>query len=156
MTSGEFLRNLREDKEFSLRELSDKTGVSHTQIADIERGVNFGKRATLEVILTALNASKNERKVFFELQDLERTPDTIKGKIIELENALSDFQNSDNQGFQIGQINNNGKKVTTHNYNDNTAVSSKRYGEIQKDIEALSNEQFKIIKQTIKAFVNSK
>ncbi len=83
MSSGKFLRSLRENKGFSLRQVSIKSGVSHTQIADIEKGVNYGTRDKLDKILMALGASDKEIEKFYDMQDYEKTPDSIKKKLKE-------------------------------------------------------------------------
>lgn len=83
MSSGKFLRSLRENKGFSLRQVSIKSGVSHTQIADIEKGVNYGTRDKLDEILMALGASDKEIEKFYDMQDYEKTPDSIKKKLEE-------------------------------------------------------------------------
>lgn len=83
MSSGKFLRSLRENKGFSLRQVSIKSGVSHTQIADIEKGVNYGTREKLDKILMALGASDKEIEKFYDMQDYEKTPDSIKKKLEE-------------------------------------------------------------------------
>lgn len=83
MSSGKFLRSLRENKGFSLRQVSIKSGVSHTQIADIEKGINYGTREKLDKILMALGASDKEIEKFYDMQDYEKTPDSIKKKLKE-------------------------------------------------------------------------
>ncbi|MEG0236562.1 XRE family transcriptional regulator [Cetobacterium sp.] len=83
MSSGKFLRSLRENKGFSLRQVSIKSGVSHTQIADIEKGVNYGTKEKLDKILMALGASDEEIEKFYDMQDYEKTPDSIKKKLEE-------------------------------------------------------------------------
>ncbi|MGL4801377.1 XRE family transcriptional regulator [Cetobacterium somerae] len=83
MSSGKFLRSLRENKGFSLRQVSIKSGVSHTQIADIEKGVNYGTKEKLDKILMALGASGKEIEKFYDMQDYEKTPDSIKKKLEE-------------------------------------------------------------------------
>ena len=83
MSSGKFLRSLRENKGFSLRQVSIKSGVSHTQIADIEKGVNYGTKEKLDKILMALGASGKEITKFYDMQDYEKTPDSIKKKLEE-------------------------------------------------------------------------
>ncbi|MGL5621194.1 XRE family transcriptional regulator [Cetobacterium sp.] len=81
MSSGKFLRSLRENKGFSLRQVSIKSGVSHTQIADIEKGVNYGTKEKLDKILMALGASGKEIEKFYDMQDYEKTPESIKKKL---------------------------------------------------------------------------
>lgn len=84
MRAGEYLRILREKKDMSLRQVSIKSGVSHTQIADVEKGINFGTREKLEMILSALRLTEKEKNKFFELQDFEKTPENIKEKLEKL------------------------------------------------------------------------
>ncbi|MGL4568234.1 MAG: LexA family transcriptional regulator, partial [Fusobacteriaceae bacterium] len=65
------------------RQVSIKSGVSHTQIADIEKGINYGTREKLDKILMALGASDKEIEKFYDMQDYEKTPDSIKKKLEE-------------------------------------------------------------------------
>lgn len=44
---GDLLQTLRQNKSFSLREAADKTGLSHTYISDIEKGMRRGTRTPL-------------------------------------------------------------------------------------------------------------
>lgn len=81
MSSGKFLRSLRENKGFSLRQVSIKSGVSHTQIADVEKGINYGTKEKLDKILMALGASEDEIQKFYDMQDYEKTPESIKKKL---------------------------------------------------------------------------
>lgn len=84
MRAGEYLRILREKKDMSLRQVSIKSGVSHTQIADVEKGNNYGTREKLEMILSALRLTEKEKTKFFELQNLEKTPEEIKYRLEKL------------------------------------------------------------------------
>jgi len=83
MESGFYLRELRNNKKFSLRSLSIKSGVSHTQIADLEKGINFGTVEKLEKILNALGATEEQKMKFYYLRDYEKTPETIKKELNE-------------------------------------------------------------------------
>ncbi|MFK4784758.1 helix-turn-helix domain-containing protein [Fusobacterium sp. MFO224] len=83
MESGFYLRELRNNKKFSLRSLSIKSGVSHTQISDLEKGINFGTVEKLEKILKALGATEEQKMKFYYLRDYEKTPETIKKELNE-------------------------------------------------------------------------
>ena len=100
MSSGKFLRSLRENKGFSLRQVSIKSGVSHTQIADIEKGINYGTREKLDKILMALGASDKEIEKFYDMQDYEKTPDSIKKKL-ELKTKLGEVNTTQVQMIEL-------------------------------------------------------
>lgn len=105
MTSGLFLRQLRENKNFSLRQVSIKSGVSHTQIADVEKGINYGTKDRLDKILIALDATKDEIEYFYNLQDYEKTPESIKKRLNECKNKLHIANNSNNGPIIVGNQN---------------------------------------------------
>ena len=56
MTLAQFVRAKREEKNWSMRELAEKAGVSHTEIARIEKGERTNPSASmLRAIATALH-----------------------------------------------------------------------------------------------------
>ena len=77
MRAGEFLKSLREKKESSLRRVSIRAGVSHTQISDLEKGVNLGTKEKNLKVLKAVDATEEDIEYFFLLQDYEKTPERI-------------------------------------------------------------------------------
>ena len=42
MSLGNYLKNVRLDKKLSLREASELSGLSHTYISDVEKGIRRG------------------------------------------------------------------------------------------------------------------
>lgn len=79
------LKQLRESKDITIKELSKKSGVNASTISEIERGANKTRVSTIEKICLGLNASREEREDFF----LTLVPKDIKKKFIELrENSL--------------------------------------------------------------------
>jgi len=52
---GTFIRTLRKEKKLTLMDISDKTGISFTQIGKIERGLHHPTRETVEKIAKALS-----------------------------------------------------------------------------------------------------
>lgn len=56
ITLAEFIKTKREEKNWSMRELAEKAGISHSEIARMEKGERLNpSAATLRVIATALN-----------------------------------------------------------------------------------------------------
>ena len=54
---GEFIRDLRRNARFSLRELAEKAGVSNPYLSQIERGLRKPSAEVLAQIATALRVS---------------------------------------------------------------------------------------------------
>ena len=61
-TLGEFIRNHREQKDMSLRELAKQAGVTAVFLSDVELGRRFPKEETLEKIAHALCLSVEDMK----------------------------------------------------------------------------------------------
>ena len=58
ITLAEFIKKKREEKNWSMRELAEKAGVSHSEIARIEKGERTNPSAQmLRAIATALHIS---------------------------------------------------------------------------------------------------
>ncbi|WP_319201304.1 XRE family transcriptional regulator [uncultured Ilyobacter sp.] len=87
MNFGEFLKNKRIEKGYSLRQLSYKIGLSHSYISEIEKGI-FTKRETVEKIMDALELKKSEKEYIYKEMDFQKSPESIKKEIGELRNAL--------------------------------------------------------------------
>ncbi|WP_448821258.1 XRE family transcriptional regulator [Cetobacterium sp.] len=82
MTVGERLKNRRKEKKMSLRHLAYKVGFSHTNIADIEKGI-VKKIDSIKKIMNALDFSEEEKKELLLKLDYEKSPDSIKKKLEE-------------------------------------------------------------------------
>lgn len=94
MTSGELLKRIRKEQNLSLRAVSLLSGVSHTQISDLENNVNFGTIEKIEKILNSLHVSESLREQYYTLRDLERTPESVKEELTKLRKEIKDLKNS--------------------------------------------------------------
>lgn len=137
MTSGELLKQIRKEQDLSLRAVSLLTGVSHTQISDLEKGVNFGTIEKIEKILNALKVSEYLKKQYYALRDLERTPENVKLEIENLKKEIAKLQNS-------CVIKNNS------NTGDIMVGSTKKiYTSIDEDLKGLSEDEIQLVKNYI-------
>ena len=142
MTSGELLKQIRKEQELSLRAVSLLTGVSHTQISDLEKGVNFGTIEKIEKILNGLKVSEDLKKQYYALRDLERTPDNIK---LEIENLKK----------EIARLQNNCVIQNNSNAGDIMVGSTKKiYTSIDEDLKGLSEDEIQLVRNYI-AFLKS-
>ena len=94
MTSGELLKKIRKEQNLSLRAVSLLTGVSHTQISDLENNINFGTVEKIEKILNGLQVSQELKAQYYTLRDLEKTPDSIKKELENLRKEIKELKNS--------------------------------------------------------------
>lgn len=92
MKIGEFLKSKRKEKGYSLRRLAIKIGISHSTIADVERG-SIHKKETIEKIAEGLLMTKQEREEAFELLAYERLPEDLKKEIMNYRNKKFDSGN---------------------------------------------------------------
>lgn len=142
MTSGELLRQIRKEQDLSLRAVSLITGVSHTQISDLEKGVNFGTIEKIEKILNGLKVSEDLKKQYYALRDLERTPENVK---LEIENLKK----------EIARLQNNCVIKNNSNAGDIMVGSTKKiYTSIDEDLKGLSEDEIQLVKNYI-AFLKS-
>ncbi len=142
MTSGELLKQIRKEQDLSLRAVSLLTGVSHTQISDLEKGVNFGTIEKIEKILNGLKVSEDLKKQYYALRDLERTPDNIK---LEIENLKK----------EIARLQNNCVIQNNSNAGDIMVGSAKKiYTSIDEDLKGLSEDEIQLVRNYI-AFLKS-
>ncbi|MBR8749423.1 LexA repressor [Fusobacterium sp. DD29] len=93
MKSGEFLKKCRIKLGLSLRALSGASGVSHTQIADLENGVNFGTYEKIDKILDALKLTSEEKELYYRMRDLEKTPVSVKEELEKLQRQVNYYKN---------------------------------------------------------------
>lgn len=96
MTIGEFLRKKRKEKGFSLRQLSYKVGVSHTNIADVEKGI-VNKEWTILKIIAGLGLDEKEKQMALKLIEKDDVPENLKDELFDLKKALV-IQNNSNIG----------------------------------------------------------
>lgn len=80
MTVGEILKKRRLEKKLSLRQLSYKIGFSHTNIADIEKGI-VKKIDSIKKIMEALDFTEKEKMEILLQLAYEKTPNEIKEKL---------------------------------------------------------------------------
>ncbi|GLI58312.1 LexA family transcriptional regulator [Propionigenium maris DSM 9537] len=85
MTIGEFLKEERKKAGFSLRGLAIKIGISHSAVADIERGTTQ-KRETIEKIMEGLSFTQEKKEEALELLIFDELPDHIKKLILKSKN----------------------------------------------------------------------
>ena len=143
MTSGSFLRQLRKNKNFSLRQLSIKSGVSHTQIADVEKGINYGTKEKLDKILLGLSLKEEEINQFYEMQDYEKSPESIKKKLSTFQIKLDECEYQ----LNIQNNSNNGHIIVG---NKNTIKNSYAGTELGKELNELSEKE----KEKVLKFIN--
>ncbi|MEJ6467304.1 helix-turn-helix domain-containing protein [Fusobacterium ulcerans] len=79
------LKQLRESRNITIKELSEKSGVNASTISEIERGANKAKVSTMEKICLGLNTNVEEREDIF----LTLVPKDIKNKFIDMRKALT-------------------------------------------------------------------
>lgn len=142
MTSGELLKKIRKEQNLSLRAVSLLTGVSHTQISDLENNINFGTVEKIEKILNSLQVSQELKAQYYTLRDLEKTPDSIKKELENLRKEIKELknnyiiQNNSNTGdIMVGSVKNIGKSI-------------------DEDLKGLNDDEIQLVKNYI-AFLKS-
>ncbi len=73
---GDLLREKRLEKGLSLRQLTIKTGISHSYISEIEKN-RFFKRETIEKLIDALDLNENEKNIILKKLDYSNTPPEV-------------------------------------------------------------------------------
>jgi transcriptional regulator with XRE-family HTH domain len=115
MKSGEFLRKKRLEKNLSLRQLAYKSGLSHSYIADIEKGNLIGTTETREKIMSALNLNKEEQEEFYFLTlENSELPDFVLEQFKQLQTELKTLR-SENISLK--------QKITVQNNNNIGTIS---------------------------------
>lgn len=137
MTIGEYLKNKRNEKGLSLRQLASAIDVSHTNISDIEKGV-IKKESTILKIISALNLTDDEKKIALKLLLVESTPKDLQDDIFSLKERLI-IQNNSNKGDIV--VGNNTKTYFNSNQDE-------------LNLEGLSEEEILMVKNYI-AFLKS-
>lgn len=134
MTIGEFLRKKRKEKDISLRQLSYKIKLSHTNIADIEKGT-VKKESSILKIIAGLGLNDEEKMTALELMVNNDTPKDLQDDVLDLKKALI-IQNNSNAGdIMVGST----KKI---------------YTSIDEDLKGLSEDEIQLVKNYI-AFLKS-
>lgn len=134
MTIGEFLRKKREEKDISLRQLSYKIKLSHTNIADIEKGT-VKKESSILKIIAGLGLNDEEKMTALELMVNSDTPKDLRDDVLDLKKALI-IQNNSNAGdIMVGST----KKI---------------YTSIDEDLKGLNEDEIQLVRNYI-AFLKS-
>lgn len=122
------IKEKRDNKGFTTRELGEKVGVSGSYISMIENNklTNPPSDEVLEKICKELSFTKEEKEFFYELLDEEFLPKRVIEKIQTLKNKGMDKVN--NKEFCCS-------------------------GELQKEISALTFEEQKKVLKFIKEFI---
>lgn len=129
MTIGEFLRKKREEKDISLRQLSYKIKLSHTNIADIEKGT-VKKESSILKIIAGLGLNDEEKMTALELIVNSDTPKDLRDDVLNLKKALI-IQNNSNAGdIMVGST----KKI---------------YTSIDEDLKGLSEDEIQLVRNYI-------
>ena len=129
MTIGEFLRKKREEKDISLRQLSYKIKLSHTNIADIEKGT-VKKESSILKIIAGLGLSDKEKMTALELMVNSNTPKDLQDDVLDLKKALIIQNNSNTGDIMVGST----KKI---------------YTSIDEDLKGLSEDEIQLVKNYI-------
>lgn len=85
MKLGEKLKELRKEKRYSLRKLAEIIGVSHTYIADVEKGNIDARNENIEKLIDTLCDTQEEKEKVYRIRDWEKTPNAIKERYSYLE-----------------------------------------------------------------------
>lgn len=147
MTSGQLLKRIRKEQNLSLRAVSLLSGVSHTQISDLENNVNFGTIEKIEKILNSLHVSESLREQYYTLRDLERTPESIKHELIKLKKEIEQLksnpiiQNNNNNGDVVIGKNEKHYYNSTNDELDLSGLDEKDIEDVKKYIEFLKSKK---------------
>lgn len=122
-----FIKEKRNNKDLTTRELGEKVGVSGSYISMIENNklTNPPSDEVLEKICKELNFTKEEQDFFYELLDEEFLPKRVIEKIHKLKNKTQD-------------------KILKNISNDS---------ELQKELSALTVEEQEKVLKFIKEFI---
>ncbi|MGL5055048.1 MAG: S24 family peptidase [Fusobacteriaceae bacterium] len=96
MNVGKYVKEKRIQLGISLRQLSYKIGMSHTNISDFEKG-QIKKKDTLIRIIDGLRLTADERSKAFELFGEDEISPKIKSQIIELKEENNVLKQENNE-----------------------------------------------------------
>ncbi|MGL5124153.1 MAG: helix-turn-helix domain-containing protein [Fusobacteriaceae bacterium] len=145
--SGEYLAELRKLRKYTLRQLSEKSGVSQGQISDIEHGRNYGSEESLVKILDALGVAKWAKRWYFDRRNYDKNNSKIKKPLptIGVISELDPFEEIDEKfadkllAIELKQ--GGGGYETAHFEND-------PYGEKQEELLRILKE-YEVLKKSI-------
>ena len=134
MTIGEYLKQKRKERNLSLRQLAYKINLSHTNIADVEKGV-IKKESSILRILGALNLTPEENEVALKLLVQETIPQNLQEEVFNLKKALIIQNNNNNGDILVGSTKN-------------------IYNSLDEDLIGLNEDEIQLVKNYI-AFLKS-
>lgn len=134
MTIGEYLKQKRKERNLSLRQLAYKINLSHTNIADVEKGV-IKKESSILRILGALNLTPEENEVALKLLVQETIPQNLQEEVFNLKKALIIQNNNNNGDILVGSTKN-------------------IYNSLDEDLKGLNEDEIQLVKNYI-AFLKS-
>lgn len=86
MGTGKKIRNLREEKKFSLQELAKEAGISFSFLSEIENELKIPSNNVIEKIAKALSVDPNVFPIFkvrANVSSIPRTIDNLDDKIVD-------------------------------------------------------------------------
>lgn len=139
MTIGEFLKEKRKEKGLSLRQLAYKIKLSHTNIADIEKGV-VKKESSILRILGGLNLTSEENEKALELLVKDTIPEELQDEVLALKKTLI-IQNNHNNGDVVIGKNEKHYYNSTNDELDLSGLDEKDIEDVKKYIEFLKSKK---------------
>lgn len=139
MTIGEFLKEKRKEKGLSLRQLAYKIKLSHTNIADIEKGV-VKKESSILRILGGLNLTSEENEKALELLVKDTIPEELQDEVLALKKTLI-IQNNHNNGDVVIGKNEKYYYNSTNDELDLSGLDEKDIEDVKKYIEFLKSKK---------------
>lgn len=129
MKIGEYLKQKRKERNLSLRQLAYKINLSHTNIADVEKGV-IKKESSILRILGALNLTPEENEVALKLLVQETIPQNLQEEVFNLKKALIIQNNNNNGDILVGSTKN-------------------IYNSLDEDLKGLNEDEIQLVKNYI-------
>lgn len=85
MTFGEYIREIREEKQLLLREVASQMNIDTALLSKIERGTRIARKEQAEALAKVLKQNKNELlqfwmadKIVFMLKDEKNSTEILK------------------------------------------------------------------------------
>lgn len=85
MTFGEYIREIREEKQLLLREVASQMNIDTALLSKIERGTRMARKEQAEALAKVLKQNKNELlqflmadKIVFMLKDEKNSTEILK------------------------------------------------------------------------------
>lgn len=141
MTIGEYLKTKRQEKGLSLRQLAYKINLSHTNVADVEKGV-IKKESSILKILAALNLSIEENEQALQLLVKDTTPQNLQEDILNLKRNLIIKDNSNKGDIVVGKNEKNFFN-TTEDELDLTGLNESEIQSVKNYIAFIKSQKLK-------------